>query len=179
MNRVHEQCPKILLRHSTKSKRAKNKLGAPSAQPWPARAPSACAAPAAGRPCACCRAPAAPACALRTHPRCACAVPVPRTPSPCLLPAGRVVAWLAVSRPCVATQSSSLKFLLVTIHFVYCDLLPQSSCPFSRNTVNCIAIQFTSAQSSPIAIQFYVLQYNSSQPSLFQSLYTWCIAIHH
>ena len=96
-------------------------------------------------------------CRLRA-PRACC------TPSP---PAQRrVVAWLAVLRPCVATQSSSLT-ASVTIHYSVSRYAPQpSQLPQSRNkfcivtllssqtksaccnTIHCIAIQLPSNPKS-------------------------------
>ena len=108
-----------------------------------------------------------------------------RPASPAARPC-RVVVWMAVSRPCVTTQSSSSLSLLSQYNIFFFVLRYNffPSQPSCHNTLDCIAIQ---SQPSPlqykpvycntlparprclIAIQFPVLQYNFHSPQAFFS----------
>ena len=181
MNSVHEPGSRTMsknrLRNNTESIRIENRPSAPSAQPVarpgaqrPGRVPRA-PLPRPAAPSAPCRAsshrahvpatyPARPSRALRAHARACC---VQR----------RVVAWqLAVSWPGLAvSRHSCLSSQLCPLQYtaVYCNTLSALQAPFSRNTVNCIAIQFClSTNSTSLQYNICIATQFSSQPSILQ-----------
>ena len=174
MNRVHEQCQKkidsgkIPSRTGQKTGRV-HQVHSPGQPVHPSRAPTVpCRAPAApcrARPAPChtraCRpvacVPARPAVQLPAGARCAprprahagaCALRArPARSAPAQRPSVPSCPVLGHNTPrCIATQ-----FLL-------------AHCPSQVTIQNCIVTQFISQLTSFAAIQFYVLQYNFSNP---------------
>ena len=125
---------------------------------------------------------------------CACRVVVPpapcrsRAPRPCRRLGGRfvackrtslrrVVAWLAVSWPCVATQASSLK--LLPCHNTLQCIATQNSSPgllFQSRYTQCIVTQFLKPTSGHNTLLCIAIQ---SFPTCTPKLqYNFPIAIH-
>ena len=106
-----------------------------------------------------------PCCAMRTcrapHTCRGLAAPrafLPRAPRALLR---RVVAWLAVSRPCVATQSSSPLPLLSQYSELYCNTV---SALFSA--IQTSVLQYTSSPSIPLCC-------NTTEPNILMLQYTF------
>ena len=140
MNRVHEPCPKIgsgtvLSQTGPKTGRV-HQVHSPSQPMRPGRPASP-----APRSRACCHSPTARALACRA-PRC-------------------VVAWLVVSRPCVATQSNSPLPPLLQYSFMYYNIILHNPLSFSHNTLG--VLQYTTSPTSPANLQ-YTLVYCNTVP---------------
>ena len=156
MNSIHEPGSRTMsknrLRNSTESNRVKNRPSAPSAQPWPARAPRVvrlaarpARIPCAPTPCRTCRLSLArPA----PCPRACCA---PRTP------AVRPARLLCAPRACCAAPCRGLAGRVAAL----CTDRVQQPCCLSQDTKFCIVTHCFLPSQLP-AIQFC----NTTSPSL-------------